>query len=193
MKKTFLVLAAATLLFSCSKSDSTPTITSASIQGNWKLLDLQADTYAEVIINGSSPEVKTVTTSNYTTIENVGTVLVDASNFNSVGIGYKVASTATAKTYSGGALVSTNTQPVNATQAPSNGVSAYRLFGADSIAFTGGTFGTTSTTPSNAKIALNGNIMTLTSGLSVNKQITQGGIPYTQIQKATAVYRFQKQ
>ena len=68
------------IFYSCKKENSN---TNTSIQGTYKLKYFTANTNST--LTGSDGE-KSVTTSDYTTINNLGTIAFDGSNLTTVGV-----------------------------------------------------------------------------------------------------------
>ena len=135
-KSSFLLFAVFAIIFvSCSK-DKTNTDPSA-IEGTYTLKFLSAKTNS-TITDGDGG--KAVTTSQYTTINNSGTIVIDASKFNGTGLTYEIKATATTSYYQDNQFIDSSSMPFNATIPSTNSTAPYKLIGADSIYFENGSF-----------------------------------------------------
>ena len=125
------------VFYSCKKSSDSP---SNAISGNYKFVSVHATTSDSEQYTDLGVVNKTVTTSEYTSTNNTGSVVIDASNFTATGIGYSVSTIAHARIYEDGAIVDSLDLPFDVTIPASSSVSKYNLSGADSIHFTSGAF-----------------------------------------------------
>ena len=145
MKKNLLLLSVISfslLLASCQKevqdTDLPPVTTSSDILGNWTLVSMNVKTEAINEVTAGSDVQKTVTTSDYTTENNAGTVNITATTFNSINFSYSVNTTAKAALYENNVLIDTFLLPVQASVPATSGSAAYTRVNADSIYFQSG-------------------------------------------------------
>src|ERR1700755_2463482 len=97
-------------LVSCKKdSDNMPA--GNNLIGNYKFISLTASTSSTHITDDGSTVDKTITTSNYTTTNNTGTLVIDATKITSADLSYSISTTATAAIYEDGVLVDTEEVP----------------------------------------------------------------------------------
>lgn len=204
MKRKYCLIAVAILFItSCQKEiepfdDSGSTGTGTSISGTWNFVSLNGNTQSTQEYNESGTDYKTITYSNYTTINNTGTITFNDSTFNSANIGYYISSLLNGYDYENGVLVDSTQMPFSITIDSSNSTGKYELIGSDSIYFPQGSFVSVSGSqvqaePSGAKYTLSGNTLTITQ--MVSKDTTQDilGIPYHTIEAGTFVISLQKQ
>lgn len=199
MKKSILILSffsVSAFFVSCKKDGSQPG-GSADIQGTWSFQSMDVTSSSTQEYTESGETTKTVTTSNYTTEDNTGTVVIDASKITSSDLSYTINTTAHASIYSNGTLISTSDFPFNFTAPASSGSSTYTSVSADSIHFDGGSLFmsgvATDVTPSGAKVSVQGDILYMTQ--YVNQTVTQDvyGLPVTTTTDAKVVVKLQKQ
>jgi len=115
MKKiynTFLVFLSAILLISCQKEltmDSSlglaGTGTTAGLKGNWKFIGMFSKTESIVELNDGVDVLKTVSLSEFNSLQNTGTVKIDGSKMTSTGFGYQVDTLATGLIYENNILI----------------------------------------------------------------------------------------
>lgn len=148
LTKNFMVAAAcAALLFSCSKSDnndttpvapgtdSIPTVIDSTniektrIQGVWTFVQMVSATNTTLTIE----DQKMVTTSNYTTINNTGTVTITADSINTVNFGYTVNGWAFTGIYVPNEPVDTVTLPFTQVAQTYSSKSKYKWVSKDSL------------------------------------------------------------
>ncbi len=196
MKKTIpcFISAALLLLLACKKDSSSAGNTSA-IAGNYTFLSVAATTSATAIDNADGTIFKTVTTSAYTSTQNAGSVSITSSDFNANGIGYTIADTAYALSYIDGEFTDSLSSPFGFTYPPTSSSSSYVLVGQDSITYTGANIfaapGTTGTT--GARIAINGNLLIMTTNVIKDTAYTDGSDIISQHETASVITTLQKQ
>jgi hypothetical protein len=199
MKKSLLILSAFSVpvfFVSCKKESSKP-ISSAEIQGTWSFqsMDVQTSSTQEYTESGTS--YKTVTTSDYTTQNNSGTVTFDASSMTANAVSYSASFTAHAIIYTNGTQLSSTDIPFSVPAITSNSSATYELIGADSIhflsqdnPFAGAVSGAQS---SGAKLSLQDNILYMTQNINQVQTQDIGGISMNITNVAKAVIKLQKQ
>lgn len=136
MKRIFFVLIAmyATVFTACNKEKSTTD--STAIEGTYALKFITAKTSSTV----SGGRDKAVTVSDYTTINNSGVIVIDASNIKGTGLTYEVKTIATTSYYEDNIFLYSGPTPVSAIVPPTNSSAPYKLIGTDSIYFKNGSF-----------------------------------------------------
>ncbi|MEO7394427.1 MAG: hypothetical protein ABIU11_05745 [Chitinophagaceae bacterium] len=194
MKKHLILslLTAIIILASCQKeNDTTPT----AIEGAYKIKSLSAKT--NVIVTGSEGE-KIVTTSDYTTINNQGTLVFDQSNLTYTGLTYSIDTEAKYYIYLDNDLVDSASFPLQATLPSTNGVAPYKLIGADSIYFPQGSvasggMGNTQTLASGGRYTLNGNLLTITQHVSKDSTFQDSGETFNLAESGVSTIVIEKQ
>ena len=181
-------------LVSCSKDNTTA---GTDIAGTYKFVSLQAKTTSTVQSVSGADVTKTVTTSDYTTINNSGTVKIDATQFISTNLGYSINSTAKSTIYDNGAVVDTLSFPLQFTVPSTSGTSTYKRAGADSLYFSAGSLlvgGSSSAAQSGgAKIKYENGKLTLYNN-TVQATVTRNqGETVTNLASATIITTLQKQ
>lgn len=199
MKKSILLLSAfsvSAFFVSCKKDSSSPG-GSADIQGTWSFQSMEVTSSSTQEYTESGETTKTITTTNYITEDNTGTIVIDASKMTSSDLAYTINTTAHANIYSNGSLISTTDFPFNFTTPSSSGSATYTSVSADSVHFDGGSLFmsgvATDVTPSGAKINVQGDILYMTQ--YVNQTVTQDvyGLPVTTTTDAKVIVKLQKQ
>ncbi len=172
MKKNLTLICIALLAISVVSCKKDSAVASSDITGNWKFVSIHAKTLTSSQSVVGTDIYKSVSTSDYTTINNTGTFVIDASNFNGTGVSYGVNSTATATLYQNGAVLSTTTNPLVTSVAAFNSTAAYTKVGNDSLyfpsgsAFSGGVTGGGS--PSGLKYVMQDDKMILTQSIATS-------------------------
>lgn len=192
-----LLIMVAIFVVSCQK-DTPATPDSNPLVGNWKFIGITANTNSTAETSFESSALKTVTASNYTTINNAGTIAINTNTFSGTGITYQVDDFVNTYIYENNDLIDSISMPFSATVPSSNSSSNYQLIGQDSIYFNGqGFFSTgTSTTipaPSGARFTINGNILKMTTAVIKDSSATDSGITQFMHQAASVVITMEKQ
>ncbi len=179
----------------CKKDSSSNS--SNAITGNWKFISVSAVTQAIVQTSDGVSAYKTITNSAYTSTNNSGTVTIANNTITANGIAYNITDTAYASDYQDNVLIDTFSQVLIFNFPASNSVSNYKLINSDSVYFTGqGIFsapGVTGSTPAGARLALNGNILTMTSSVVKDSTFVNGGYPASNHETANVVSTLQRQ
>lgn len=186
-------LAVMLMFASCKKDDNNTNAT--AIEGTYKLKYLNATTNSTVIADDGE---KTVTTSEYTTMNNQGTLVFDKSNLSYTGLSYSIDTEAQYYFYQGDVLEDSFSAPITFTLPATNGMGTYKLVGSDSIYFPQGsvTSGTSTTQglPSGGRYNFNGNVLTIKQhvsttstevdpGSGISLTTTNSGITNTVLEK----------
>lgn len=150
MRKWYPILLFATLIMavaSCQKEvsgDITPPaggpLPSDTEVGTWKFVSLTGKIAQTAEFSESGASVKAVSSSNFTSTNNDGTVTFDNSTMTANAITLAVNTTATTSIYINGVLFDTEQTPFNQTLPPQNASSNYTKIGADSLHFQDGGF-----------------------------------------------------
>lgn len=185
-----------TALVSCSKDKNNATA-GADITGTYKFISLQAKTNSTVESVSGSYITKTVTTSDYTSLNNAGTFKIDAGKFVMSNFSYSINSTAISTVYENGSVFDKFTFPLQVAIPATNGTSAYKRISADSLYFDSGSMfigGSASTPePGGAKIKYENGKLTL-YGNAVKAAITKNqDETVTNMVSAVSVIVLQKQ
>ena len=178
MKKHLILglLSLIVMLDSCKKDKNSDT---AGVQGTYKLKYLTSKTNA--VATGTTGD-KSVTTSDYTTINNQGTLVFDNSNLTATGLTYTVDTDAKYSLFQDNQLIDSSSFPFTFTLPASTSMAAYLLIGADSIYFpqgslTSGVGGTGSmqSGASGGRYSVTGNLLTLTQIFSKDSTFSDSG------------------
>jgi hypothetical protein len=202
IRLTLLVLVSATI-FSCGKEQSIDTSTggtggtgSGSVLGTWNFAGLTAKTTSDVTESDGTDVIKAVTTSDYTTTNNKGTITFATNTFNSTGVAYDLNTTAFVKFYTNGVLDDSLDFPFAFSLPATNSSGSYKLVGTDSLYFTGGFISigldSMATTPIGYKYTISGNKLTLTSKFSNAFHEDDNGLVANVKQSADIVVVLQK-
>lgn len=133
----YLAVVFATAFISCSKDDDEkkePNI----IEGTYDFISMTAHTNSTLTQITATNTDKTVATSDYETINNSGTVTIDARNFAAKNMSYTVDTVAQGSFYTDDVLQLTTPMAFEVTIPGVNRVSAYKLVGTDSVYFEAG-------------------------------------------------------
>ena len=198
MKKLFVpgLLSAIVLLAACKK-DNNSSNTSAAIEGTYKFKSISAKTNAT--ITGSLGD-KAITTSDYTTTGNAGTVVFSNGNLSATGLTYSVDTDAEVYLYDGTTLLDSTSFPFTFTLPPSNSTGTYKLVGADSIYFPQG--GVTAAVdgngnyvsgPSGGRYSFNGTLLTITQSGMKDSTFDDSGETYNSVESVSASIVMEKQ
>jgi hypothetical protein len=198
------------VLVSCSKEKSidTPENTPGSGNGNavgktekgtWKFVSMRGITLETIEFSQFGDAKKLVSTSDYTSTNNTGTVKFDGSTMSGIGLTYSIDGVAKTYIYTNGTLDDSLELPFGAIVPPTNSTANYKKIGSDSIyvqsgAFTNvGTGGTTQASSGGYKLAWDGDKMTMTAKATLSKIDLSTGISQKITQHATQIITLQKQ
>ncbi|HEY2348382.1 MAG TPA: hypothetical protein VGH64_05175 [Puia sp.] len=197
----FLILSAVFFFFIACKKDNNnnnTTTGASSLSGTWNFTGMHATTSATAIDNGGGINSKIVTTSDYKTTSNGGTLGISGNTMTGTGITYSANILALATEYEDDILIDTFSTTIPFTVPATNTSTEFEIIGKDSIHYTGanlfGSGGSGTPAATGAKFSLSGNILTLTSIVVQDKiQDEGGGETLTQHETATVVTTLQKQ
>lgn len=170
------------------------------IVGDYNFINVTAHTVAEVSVTDGGVNLKSITTSDYITKNNVGTMKITATDLVGTGIGYSVDTVMNVKTYLDGVLFDDSQFPFTGTYPPSNSTSPYVKNTNDSITVTGAmgvpsggtTGGTIPTGPIGFKYKWSADTLILTTNTITNQSIVQGGVPATVKSSANVTMKLKK-
>ena len=197
MKKHYTagILALAILIGSCKKDDSSAN--SSKLQGNYIFKGMTAKTSSTIIAEDGE---KMVTTSEYNTTDNTGTVVWGGSMLSSQGLSYTINSTIKYSEYSGDELIDSFSIPFSYSLPSTNSAATYKLIGADSISFTSGFLtsgtdlsGATDIAPSGGRYSFSDNQLTITQHASKDSTFEDSGITYIMNETVTGSILLEKQ
>ena len=173
----------------CKKDNNTTN--SSSLSGDWTFEGFNAQTSSTDIDNEGGEIFKTVTTSNYTTTSNGGTVNISGNTMTGTGITYSANMQVFVSDYDDDVLDDTLTTFLPINISATNSVSTFDVIGSDSIHYTSasmfGSGGNGSPASDGAKFSISGDILTLTSSVIQDKVIDTLGETITQHETATVV------
>lgn len=207
-KTPFLLLGSIVLLalVSCGKEKSIDTLggsnnagSTGSEIGTWKVVSMRGITSSTVDINDGTDDVTTVTTSDYTTDNNGGTIKFDGSTMTGTGITYSVDAIAHTYFYTNGVKDDSLDFPFSASIPPTNTSATYKKVAADSIYVNSGVFtsvgtnGQTQSAGGGYKLAFNGDKMTMKATADQSKVELNSGVTQKTFNHAEQILTLQKQ
>jgi hypothetical protein len=184
------------MLASCKKDNNTDS-NAAGIQGTYKFKYLTAKTNSTAT---STDGEKTITTSDYTTINNQGTIVFDNSNLTSTALAYAVDTQAKYSLFEGADLIDSSSYPFTFTLPPSNSLASCKLVGADSIYFPQGSItsgaggsGSIQGGASGGRYSWNGKLLTIIQNGSKDSTFEDSGETVHLIESAVSSVVLEKQ
>lgn len=157
------------------------------IIGDYNFINLTAHTVAEVSVTDAGVNLKSITTSDYVTKNNVGTMKITATDMISTGVGYSIDTIMNVKTYLNGALFDDSQLPFTGTFPPTSSSSPYvkntndsiTVIGAMGVPSGGTTGGAIPTGQVGFKYKWSADTLILTMNIATNQTVVQGGVPAT--------------
>ncbi|MBI2730389.1 MAG: hypothetical protein HYX40_06520 [Sphingobacteriales bacterium] len=167
--RTILFFIVVSAMIACQKEASSEIIENANngnkLTGTWKFGSLSASTRVEESASDSTDTEKIISTSDYTSANNKGTVAFTTTDFTGTAISYDINGIVKAEDYINNVLEDTFSMPFNFSLPPTNSNGKYKLVGTDSLYFQGGfiTIGLDSmdSKPVGFKYTLSGNKLTM--------------------------------
>ena len=194
--KSWILLAILTMVFVACKKDNNSNGSSA-LSGTWTFNGFHATTYSSAQDVESGIVFKTVTTSDYTTVDNTGSVNISGNTMAGTGIGYTANMNLFVTDYQDNVIVDTFSTQLPITIPPTNSTSAFEVIGTDSIHYTSsgliGSAGSGSPAANGAKFTIDTGVLTITSNVVVDKVIDTLGTTITQHETATVITTLNKQ
>ena len=184
MVKNITVLSAVLMILTmvaCKKSNSgSSSSTNPLAGGTWNFVDLSSNANLTATESGLISG-KIVDLTDFTTIDNSGTISFTADSMSGSGIGYTIDTTYTTYTYAG-TTSDTVTTPYTTTISPTSSSTSYQLIGSDSIYFGSGTpfsvslYAGDTVKIEGAHFSISGNTLTLTSTIDQAGNVTYEGL-----------------
>lgn len=196
-KKSGLILTVIVLFFvlSCSKDNNSSG--SSALAGTWVFNGLHAKTSSTVSDTQGGIQYTTVSTSDYTTTSNGGTVKISGNTMTGTGITYSATINVLATDYVGTTILDTFSTTIPFNVPPTNSVSSFEVIGKDSIHYTSaaifGAAGSGAPAVTGSKFSIDGDVLTLTSNVVQDKVFDSLGVVITQHDAAFVVTTLQKQ
>ena len=196
-----LILSAVIFCFIACKKDNSSNNTStgaSALAGTWTFMGMHATTSATAVDNGGGIISKVITTSDYNTTANGGTMAISGNTMTGTGITYSANIVAHATEFEDGIQLDTFSTSIPFTVPPTNSTSGFEVIGKDSIHYTGsnifGSAGSGTPAATGSKFSISGDILTITSNVVDDKiQDEGGGETLSQHETATVVAILQKQ
>jgi hypothetical protein len=200
-KAIFLLSASITLfLFSCQKelaldlpgantTGGTGSVNNKLV-GSWKFIQLHANTFASNEGTVAGLTQRTETTSDYTSINNTGTIVFTAQAMTNTNVGYAFDSWAFNKVFENGVLTDTFTVPLQGTIPPATASANYTSITADSIVVQAGGQGVT---PVGFKLKFSNDTLFMTQYVHETSVQNVQGVNYNTVRRAVAVTTLKKQ
>lgn len=183
------------IFFTACKKDNNAT-NSSSLSGDWAFQGFNAATSSTDIDNEGGEIFKTITTSNYTTGSNGGTVNISGNTMTGTGITYSANMLVFVSDYDDNVLDDTLSTYLPINIPATNSVSTFEVIGSDSIHYTSasmfGSGGNGSPASDGAKFSISGDILTLTSSVTLDKTIDTLGETIMQHETATVIATLQR-
>lgn len=169
-----------------------------SIIGNWNFVGMVAHTNSTVSVTAGGDQLKTITTSDYITENNVGTVQITASQFITNGMAYSIDTTMNVKTYLNGVLFDDMDMPFVMSAPATSSTSPYTRINNDSLTVTGAfgvpdPSGSTPTGPVGIRIGWSGDTLLLKVASSFTQTVIQGGVPATVTGSVMGITKLKRQ
>lgn len=168
--------------------------------GTWKFLFMNASTSATITYTDGVDKVMTVTTSDYTSTDNAGTITFDGKNMTTANIAYTVDGIAQTKFYTNNVLEDSLEFPFGGVMPVTNSSIPYKKIGSDSLYFSSGVLtgmdpnsGVTQTVPAGYKLKFEGDKMIITMKYSATKMEFVQGITQRMTSYAVTTSTLQKQ
>jgi hypothetical protein len=178
------VLSAAVLIFTlgaCKKSNSESNSNSNPLTGTWNFVNLNSDATLTATESIGPISGKIVDVTDFTTIDNSGTITFTADSMAGSEVGYTIDTSYTTYTYVG-STADTVTTPYTTTISPTSSSTSYQLVGTDSIYFGSGTpfavslYAGDTIKIEGAHFTISGNTLTLTSSINQTGTVTYNSI-----------------
>lgn len=167
------------------------------ITGVWKFINLHAKTIATNQVSAAGVNVKTVTTTEYTSQDNSGTITIEPANLAYNNLSYNIKAIAYATVYDNGVLADTFSFPFEAAVPPISNRAAYTRIGSDSLYFQAGSVfmnGVSQPTqPTGAKLRREQDKLFIIQRVNQTTTVTEQGQTTVANQQAEVTITLQKQ
>jgi hypothetical protein len=167
--------------------------------GTWKFISVQGTGSQTAEFTQAGVAVKAVSSSNFTSQDNGGTVTFDNSKMTATNITLSVHTNATTDVYQGTTIINSFQTPLDQTVPPQSSTSDYTKIGTDSLHFANGGFldvltgGLLPNAPSGCKVAFSGNTMKMTIVYDTVTTQDYQGVPAKMTIHMVLVVTLQKQ
>jgi hypothetical protein len=187
---------------SCQKeisSDLLGQTTPNDLPGTWKFINSHVTTNSNVEIFDQFADVKTITVSDYVTMNNQGSLQFSDSVMTTTGVSYDVSTTAKSYTYLDGNLDDSTDFPFSFSLPSSSSAGPYKRIGTDSIYSPGGTLaqvtGATGvqSAPGGYRYAITGDTLLLTTVINQSLIDSSFGVPIKTINQASVISTLARQ
>jgi len=169
-----------------------------NIQGDYDFVGMVAHTNSVVTASQLGQTLKSVTTSDYVTENNAGTVKINANQFITTNMAFDIDTLMHNTTYINGVSQGTIDMPFVQTYPPTSSTASYVRNSADSITVTG-TFGPSPdpsgnppTRPTGIKLSWHSDTLYCKVVATVSQNINQGGIPATLVGSVNGTMKLKK-
>lgn len=196
MKRHLFLMASSILIMFASCKKDHKDADAISIQGTYKLKYITVENSSTL----TSLNRKSVIVADYTTINNNGLLVIDASKLMANGLTYEVNSTGTDYIYTDNVLVDSMKSTFTLKYPASNSSAPYKLVGTDSIYFPQGSPATagflTSSMPGanfGGRYNLSGNVLTIIQSGSKDSSFQDAGLTYSLKAREVASMVLEKQ
>jgi hypothetical protein len=183
------------ICFLACKKDNNNTASTA-LAGTWSFNGIHAKTSSSATDVEGGIQYTTVTTSEYTTTANAGTIRIAGNTMTGTGITYAANMNIFVTDYEGTNILDTFSTSMLYNVPPTNSTSTFEVIGADSIHYTSAGLpgsGGSGAPASGSKFSIEGDILTLTSNIVQDKVFDTLGVAITQHETATVVTTLKKQ
>jgi hypothetical protein len=166
--------------------------------GDWKFISLSGKLAQTAEFSQAGLAFKAISSSNFTSQNNGGTVTFDSQKMTANGITMSVNASAKTYIYTNGLLLDSLQTPLDQTLSPQNVTSNYTKIGADSLHFQDGGFlsaltgGVLPASPTGCKLKFEGNLMKMTVVYDTVTTQDYQGIPAKITLRAELVATLQK-
>jgi hypothetical protein len=192
--KRIVAVAVLICFFSCKKDNSNPAL--AALAGTWSFNGIHAKTSSSAMDVEGGIQYTTVTTSEYLTTLNAGTIRISGNTMTGTGITYAATINSLVTDYEGTSIIDSFSTSMPVNLPPTNSTSTFEVIGTDSIHYTSpglpGTGGS-GTPATGSKFSIEGDILTLTSYVVQDKVFDTLGVAITQHEAAFVVTTLKKQ
>jgi hypothetical protein len=167
--------------------------------GTWKFISVAGKVSQTAGFTQAGSAIKGVTTSEFTSQNNGGTITFDSATMTANGITFSINTTGKTYVYMAGVLYDSLESPFTQTVSPQNATSPYKKIGSDSLYFQNGglltalTGGLLPSAPSGCKVVFEGNTMKMTIVYDAVTTQDYQGIPAKVTIHANLVATLQKQ
>jgi hypothetical protein len=174
------------------------TNSTSNIEGEYDFVGMTAHTVSSITVEASGSEIRAVTTSDYVTRENTGTMKITSDQFISTNLAYSIDTVVNVKTYLDNVLFDDSDVPYAQSAPPSSTTTPYVRNSADSITATGAMgipsdpSGAIPTGQAGFKLSWSGDTLLLKLNTSFNQSVSQNGVPGTMLASINGTLKLKK-